>query len=43
MLSRVPVTVNGNDYDQLFVIDSSGVTQLHFCPSTLPEPESRMK
>jgi 2,3-bisphosphoglycerate-dependent phosphoglycerate mutase len=43
MLSRVPVTVNGNDYDQLFLIDNSGVTQLHFCPSTLPEPESRMK
>jgi 2,3-bisphosphoglycerate-dependent phosphoglycerate mutase len=43
MLSRVPATVNGNDYDKLFVIDGSGVTQLHFCPSTAPEPESRMK
>jgi 2,3-bisphosphoglycerate-dependent phosphoglycerate mutase len=43
MLGRVPIAMNGNDYDKLFVIDSSGVTQLHFCPSTAPEPESRMK
>jgi phosphohistidine phosphatase SixA len=42
-ISNVDVTVGGNEYDQLFVIDSTGVAQLHYCPSTAPEPESKMK
>jgi broad specificity phosphatase PhoE len=37
------VHVGNNEYDWLFVIDPAGVARLHYCPSTAPEPESRMK
>lgn len=42
-VGNADVTVGNSDYDWLFVIDKGGVARLHYCPSTLPEPESRMK
>ena len=37
------VTVGNSEYDKLLVIDSAGVAQLHYCPTSGTEPESRMK
>ena len=42
-VGNADVTVGNSDYDWLFVIDKSGVARLHYCPSTRPEPASRMK
>ena len=42
-LGNTDVAVGNSEYDRLFVIDESGVAQLHYCPATGPEPESRMK
>jgi broad specificity phosphatase PhoE len=42
-IGNVDVAVGNSEYDKLFVIDSAGVAQLHYCPTAGPEPESRMK
>lgn len=42
-IANIDVTVGNSEYDKLFVIDSAGVAQLHYCPTSAPEPESRMK
>jgi phosphohistidine phosphatase SixA len=42
-LGSVDVTVGASEYDRLFVLDSAGVAQLHYCPTSAAEPESRMK
>jgi 2,3-bisphosphoglycerate-dependent phosphoglycerate mutase len=42
-LANADVTVGDSDFDNLFVIDRSGLTQLHYCPASGPEPENRMR
>lgn len=42
-IGNVDVVVGSSEYDKLFIIDSAGVAQLHYCPTAGPEPESRMK
>ena len=42
-VGNADVKVGDSDYDWLFVVDTAGITQLHYCPTTAPEPESRMK
>jgi len=42
-VGNTDVSVGNSDYDWLFLIDQGGVARLHYCPSTAPEPESRMK